>query len=625
MDRAGVDLPMNLVLARTESELTRAPNQDDRVLWLGSMPIPKSLRSHAVALPADPPALEGWLAIRRLGDELVGGRSVKQALDFEGVSLWWFVHHWLVYGKGLTGWDERYRVLRRVIAGLDVAPEGMVLLSRRAEDDLVARAVAEQRVIPYRWAVPIWTSLRGRFLLRWRAQALMGARLAKLLLRGLLARLMRKNSLSGRGPIDFLFHTSSSSWDAKRGIDRLLTPLLEEAGRRGLSVVGLHLDYRRNLGLDTLFQLDRRIVAWESLVTPTLALRAKRRGRRIARSLGGELPGDVLGIPVARLLADRVAVLGPRLSDAVLAIETSRRALDFLRPRCLYVMDAYDLWALALVVAARDAGVRSVEVQHGIIEKNHSGYLHLDSEIAPDRNQRSPYSPIADVIVVHGEGAREALIEQGHFPPDTIHVTGSPNIAAARNRQGDQRAIRARLGLTEDTVVVLYFGAPQHVHPVDVEHLRTFLDCCRSMHRIKPVLRPHPSDQGGPGRYRAAAMAAGIEAPVLTEADPFELILAADVVISYNSTTALDAMALERPVIQINMSGLPDLFRFVDDGGAVSARNVGELRAALLTLSSPEARVRLVSRHVPYAGHYYAQCADPAREMLEVGFPRGKA
>lgn len=611
---------MNLVLARTEAEVRGAPNHDDPVLWLGPSPIPESLRSRAVSLPADPPALEGWLAIRRLGDELLGGRSLKQALEFEGVSLWWFVHHWLLYGQGLMGWDERYRVLRRILAGVETAPDRLITLSRRADDDLVARAVAAQRGIEYQWKTPFWSRVRARFLFRRRAQALMSARLAKLLFRGLLARLMRKNSTAGRGAIDLLFFTSSSTWDAARGRDRILTPLLDQAEHRGLSVAGLHLDYRRNLGLDTLSQLDKRIVAWESLVTPTNALQARSRGRRISRSLGGELPGTVLGIPAARLLADRIAVLGPRLSDAILAIETSRHAIEILRPRCLYLMDAYDLWAEALVVAARDAGVRSVEVQHGIIENNHSGYLHLDGEVSPDRAQSSPYSPLPDVIVVHGDRAKEALVESGRFPPDAIRVTGSPNIQSARHRQDDRTAIRSRLGLAEDALVVLYFGAPHHIFPADVEHLRAFLACCRSMPEIKALLRPHPADRG-PRAYEVEATAAGVEAPVLTQADPFELILAADIVIAFNSTTALDAMALERSVIHINMSGSPDLFRFVEDGGALRATSADELRAALITLRREDARGRQVRRQVDYVSRYYAPSANPAKTMLEVGFP----
>jgi hypothetical protein len=221
---------------------------------------------------------------------------------------------------------------------------------------------------------------------------------------------------------------------------------------------------------------------------------------------------------------------------------------------------------------------------------------------------------------VHGERAKEALVESGHFPPDAIRIAGSPNIESARS-QDERQAVRSRLGLAADAFVVLYFGAPLRVVPAEAEHLRTFLACCSTMPEIRPILRPHPSDQGGAARYRSAAAAAGIEAPVPTGEDPFHLILAADIVISHNSTTALDAMALERPVVHINMSGSPDLFRFVENGGALRATSADELRAALTTLREPDVRELQVRRQLAYSSRYYAQVANPARTMLEVGYP----
>ncbi len=111
------------------------------------------------------------------------------------------------------------------------------------------------------------------------------------------------------------------------------------------------------------------------------------------------------------------------------------------------------------------------------------------------------------------------------------------------------------------------------------------------------------------------------EALVLTGGDPLELVLAADVVVSYNSTTALDAMALQRPVIHLNMSGSPDLFPFVDEGRAMAAKSAEELKAALLSLREARAREEQAERQEPYANRTFAPCADPALAILRVGFP----
>jgi hypothetical protein len=610
-----------MLLVRDESELAGVPVGDDSVLWLGPGPVPEGLRLQAVELPPDPPLIEGWIALRQLGDQTIRNKSVKELLEYQGVSLWWLVHHWLVYGKGLASWDDRYRILHRLVACSVDKPQRLVLLTSRADDDLVASAFAATRGIQYTWATPIWVRSIARFKLRWNAAVLMKARTAKMLLRGFLGRAIRKNSLAGRLQSDLLFNTTSSTWNARAGTDRVLNPLIDAAVGRGLKVTGLHLDFRRSLGLDTLRQLDGRIVAWETLATPAMVLRSLRLGRRISRSLATTFPGTVLGVPAAGLLWDREVVLPARLADAILALDTSRRAFEALRPRCLYVVDPYDLWGCALVVAARNAGVPSVEVQHGLIAEHHSGYLHLDGEVASDRAQASPFSPVPDVIVVHGESAKESLVEQGHFAPDAIRVTGSPTIEAARERSRDRQGIRARLGIGDASVAALFFGTLRHIRPVDDQHLRAFLECCRGIPIIKPLLRPYPGDHEGPKRYRSIAMASGVSAPVLVSEDSLDLILAADIVVSYNSTTALDAMALGRAVIQINMSGAADQVPFVDDGAALGARTREDLCLALLALSDPGENASQVRRNLAYARHYYANCADPARAMLDAGFP----
>ena len=68
---------MRVLLIRNESELARVPHGDDEVLWLGPRPVPEALAPTAVPLPPDPPLIDGWIALRQLGDQTVGGQSVK--------------------------------------------------------------------------------------------------------------------------------------------------------------------------------------------------------------------------------------------------------------------------------------------------------------------------------------------------------------------------------------------------------------------------------------------------------------------------------------------------------------------------------------------------------------------
>jgi hypothetical protein len=229
------------------------------------------------------------------------------------------------------------------------------------------------------------------------------------------------------------------------------------------------------------------------------------------------------------------------------------------------------------------------------------------------------------VIAVHGEAARDALVAHGHFPPSSICITGSPSIEAARRRQNERSSSRAEFGLQDDAFAVVFFGMPNELFPVDDDHLRAALACSRRIPKLKLLLRPHPTDPSTPARYATAAAAAGVDAPVVTRSGALDVILAADAVISYNSTTALDAMALDRPVIHVNMSGAPDLFPFVEAGGALPARSEDELSAALLRLSAPNARLEMLPRQRVYVSRYYADCADPVQAMLDAGFPEERS
>jgi hypothetical protein len=69
------------------------------------------------------------------------------------------------------------------------------------------------------------------------------------------------------------------------------------------------------------------------------------------------------------------------------------------------------------------------------------------------------------------------------------------------------------------------------------------------------------------------------------------LLKAADVVVTYWSTTALEALLLDVPLVQLNATGLPDFFDLVSSLGRSFARSSDELADSLqLLLESEEAR-----------------------------------
>jgi hypothetical protein len=609
-----------LFLARSAAELEAAPHAQGAVVWLAETRPPASSERRFINSGGSDPALsEGWLWVRRWADQKAGAPSVKERLEYHGVSLWWFASHWILYGESLPSFDEIYRVLNRVCGAVDeLRPTGLRVLSRNPIDEMVGAAVASSRGIPCTFTRSAPARAWQRFGTCLRPWVLSQLRLVKLIIRGWLARRMAVG-VRERPEFDLLYNTSSVTLNPATGEERLLQPLLDRAREGGLRAVGLHMDFQRRLGLDTLRSLSPDVLASESLVTFRMIVRAWFAAGSIRLRWLRAAPGAINSVPVRRLLGAQIRSLtATRARDSIVALEISRAAVSALRPRTAFVTDGYDMWGRALVVACREAGVRVVEVQHGAIFASHAGYLHLDGEVDPCGSFASPFSPLPNAIAVNGAAAAEALIQAGRYPPDMVRVTGSLTLEQARRRPYAIDAVRARAGAGQNDVLAAYFGVSDAIFPVDRVHLDAFLEACRRAD-LRCLLRPHPGDPSNPARYRAAAARSGAQAPVLNDINPWDLIGAADVVLTHNSTSALDAMAFSRPVIHLNMSGVPDMFPLVSEGRAISVASPGELIGALCELRDPAERARQVELQSRWIKRLFADIPSPSQAILDIG------
>jgi CDP-glycerol glycerophosphotransferase (TagB/SpsB family) len=114
------------------------------------------------------------------------------------------------------------------------------------------------------------------------------------------------------------------------------------------------------------------------------------------------------------------------------------------------------------------------------------------------------------------------------------------------------------------------------------------------------VVKLHPYEDDGIAATVVAA--ARTPAVVVREFDLYQLVAAADVVLTGHSTVGLEAMTFDRDVIVVNFSSGPDLMPYAPAGAALRATSLDELRDALRLLfedaavrqSLAEARERFV-------------------------------
>lgn len=195
-------------------------------------------------------------------------------------------------------------------------------------------------------------------------------------------------------------------------------------------------------------------------------------------------------------------------------------------PSVIVTSDDRHPLARAPISALRKYHVKSVAVQHGII---------ADAPIFGG----GIYS---DKIAVFGDYVKEVLEKRG-ADPKKIVVTGSIlHDTVAKFKNFDISSYKKNLGLENHEKLIVFTS-----QPINQELL--IKELCNSVKNITDVrllLKLHPAEDGF--IHKKIAKDAGIDV-IIKKDELYEVLCASDVVITQFSTTALDALVMDKPVI----------------------------------------------------------------------------
>lgn len=256
------------------------------------------------------------------------------------------------------------------------------------------------------------------------------------------------------------------------------------------------------------------------------------------------------GVAFADLCApDLAATLLLQLPWAVRSVAEMRAALAHFRPDavCLYAESSG--WGRAALLACRQAGVPTVAVQHGIVYPKYFSYRHEADEAD---------SPRPDRTAVFGAAARRLLTTLGGYEPQSLVLTGSPRFdeLVTDARGWDRDALRRRLGLAPHerlVVVASRFRAIRDTHASIGSAFAALVRALEALSDVRAIVKPHPAE----GAEGYAEVLRQLGAARVSLVDPREelmrLLHAADVLVTVESLSAVEALVLGRPVVVLNM------------------------------------------------------------------------
>lgn len=266
-------------------------------------------------------------------------------------------------------------------------------------------------------------------------------------------------------------------------------------------------------------------------------------------------------------------------------IEMAKRLIEEEKPDVIVLLNEYGRFERALIIAAKLNKVPVLAIQHGVIHPSHKGYMYKSSEISSQGNVRSPYCPIPDLTAVYGTYHKDLLINQSAYPKNSVIVTGQPryDILHFANDIYDKNSIFNHFNIDPNKKLIVWITQTHGLSlNENIKNISALYAAVKPLQNVQLLIKLHPGEDQKAPLYRKNT----IVQPIIVDgkADTYALLYACDLMITRHSTTAMEAVVLNKPVIILNLSGEPDPVDYVEDGVAIGVYDESNLRTTMVEL-----------------------------------------
>jgi hypothetical protein len=231
-----------------------------------------------------------------------------------------------------------------------------------------------------------------------------------------------------------------------------------------------------------------------------------------------------------------------------------RRTLRRSGAKRLFVVGNHAIGGV--VAAARDLGLDTIEIQHGVLSRYHAGYHYPGRPVDPN---------MPDRLLTFGSFWASNLDLPGNV---TSTVIGSDILASVRGAAIEK--VRHRVVVTSN-------------HPTDLRLFDAIIATAHGATDWEFIFRPHPWEDYSLYQSRLTALPARPENFHFSNPkdDLYELLASAEVQIGVCSTSLFEGMAMGARTMVFQLPGAEIMEPAVEQGDAAFARNPLEIVSLL--------------------------------------------
>lgn len=276
------------------------------------------------------------------------------------------------------------------------------------------------------------------------------------------------------------------------------------------------------------------------------------------------------------------------------------------RPALILLVNEYGDYERALTVAAKRCDIPTFAIQHGVVDPTAPAYIH--ERLERNSNLIGLECPKPTKTAVYGVFEKEMLITHSNYSDDEVVVTGAHRYDSyvKLNSIYSKKDFCEKFGLETKNKIILW-TTQCHVLSND-ENDKNFNAVFLVISQLNDtvlIVKQHP---GEPKKYRDLIdkIKQSYQIPIIIlpgHYDMTELLYVCDLLITKHSMTGLEAIALNKPVIVLNLGKFPEVGDYVKEGVASAIYNKEDLKPTIEQLLVDDSdlaknRINYVRKHL---------------------------